>query len=878
MFPIPLRHILLSFVFFCVLQISIFAQVPRIYQENKPVWIQKSTKSPQKINQRDIEAGFVYESLDYQVHMEQKIVYSRQVKEIVSTDGVDQAGQIYVSFSPDYQKLFFHEIQLIRQSKVLNKLDLSKFKVVANETDLSRFLYNGTYAAYLILDDLRVGDKLVISYSLKGFNPAIGNKFADDYYFQGTEPIALNHVNYIASKDRPVKFKTFNGQSDPRIEPLDQGLMSYSWEETNLPVIHSENYEPYWYFNHKYIQISDYQSWQEVADWAGKLNPVVTTNPGGTLKNKIDEFWTRSKGDAYKYLALVTRFVQNDIRYMGVEVGEYSHRSNNPNKVVEQRYGDCKDKSMLLATFLKTKGIDCELVLVNSYNRYKLEDFLPSPWVFNHMVVKATINERSQFIDPTFSNQGGNIRDLYFPFYGNALVIKAKTKIENTPRDVNGKTKVLEQYKSLDSNRAQLIVKTIYTGYQADNNRGMLNSTSRTALEKNYLDYYTKLYPEIKRTDTVKVKDDRDKNEIEIIETYEISKFAKTEDATKKKYLTFFASDMFSQIPAVNSNRKAPVSLNFPFTAEYEVQYISDKAKDIQDAPIFIDRNSYTFGKSVKVDGDTLKMNFQLAIHEPSVAIDKVPEFMEDFNNTEDLFSYSYYINDNGSIGYTNGGISTVSWFAILITCITLAFCGFIFYKWNKKEDKSRLIYDADYVPSIGGWLVLLGLGLVASLLRITVDFFTIGFFYSQLWSAYDIYGVSQGIVFRLLVAFELIINLLTMSLLVFTIYLFFRKRDIFPKVALLTIGVMFFGPVLDLLLIELSGLRIPEESPESYTELIRTMIFGAIWCSYLVKSDRVKETFVVKYRNEEVTPTAVEEVAQQDNPDADNDENNKEL
>ncbi|WP_293916740.1 MULTISPECIES: DUF3857 domain-containing protein [unclassified Sphingobacterium] len=879
MLPIPVRHIFLSFVFICLLQICASAQVPSIYQENKPVWIQKNTKSPQKINQRDIESGFVYESLDYQVHMEQKIVYSRQVKEIVSTDGVDQAGQIYVSFSPDYQKLFFHEIQIIRQGRVLNKLDIRKFKVVANETDLSRFLYNGTYAAYLILDDLRVGDKLVISYSLKGFNPAIGNKFADDYYFQGTEPIALNHVNYIAAKDRPVKFKTFNGQSDPRIEHLDQGLVSYSWEETNLPVIHSENYEPYWYFDHKYIQISDYQTWQEVADWAGKLNPVVTTNMGGTLKNKIEEFWSQSKGDSYKYLALVTRFVQNDIRYMGVEVGEYSHRSNNPNKVIEQRYGDCKDKSMLLATFLKAKGIDCDLVLVNSYNRYKLNDFLPTPWVFNHMVAVATVNERAQFIDPTFSNQGGNIRDLYFPFYGNALVIKPKTEIRNTPRDVTGKTKVLEQYKLLDSNRAQLIVSTIYTGYQADNNRGMLNSTSRTALEKNYLDYYTKLYPEIKRTDTVKIKDDREKNQIQIIETYEINKLAKTEDATNKKYLTFFASDMFSQIPAVNSNRKAPISLDFPYTAEYEIQFISDKAKDIQDAPVFIDRNSYTFGKSIKVVGDTLKMNFQLAIHEPSVAIDKVPEFMEDFNNTEDLFSYSYYVNDNGSIGYTNGGVSTISWFAIFIACIIVAFCGYIFYKWNKKEDNNRLIYQ-DYLPSIGGWLVLLGLGLGASLLRITVDFFTIGFFYSQLWSAYDIYGVSQGIVFRLLVGFELIVNLFIISLLIFSLYLYFKKRDIFPKVAILTISVMFFGPVLDLLFIELSGLKMPEESPESYVELIRTMIFGAIWCSYLVKSDRVKETFIVKYKNDDVNPMKVaeEEVPQHYNPDADNNEHDKEL
>ncbi len=491
--------------------------------------------------------------------------------------------------------------------------------------------------------------------------------------------------------------------------------------------------------------------------------------------------------------------------------------------------------------------IEFDLILVNSY---KLNDYLPSPWLFNHMVVRVTINDRSQFIDPTFSNQGGDIRDLYFPYYGNALVIKPKTDVEDTPMNFDGKTKVVEQYKLLDDNRSRLVVTTVHSGYQADNNRNILNSMSRTALEKNYLDYYTKLHPGITRIDTVKIKDNLADNQIEIIESYEISKFVKEEESTKKKYLTFFASDMFQQIPVINSSRLAPIYLSFPYTGEYEVQLISKQAKDIHNPPLFIDRDSYTLGKSIGVSGDTLKMNFQMTLHKPVVEVDEIPEFLDDFGNTEELFSYSYYLNDDGSIGYAIGGIQRISWLVVFISCLTLTLCGFVCYRWNQKEDFGKIGPHYYEVPQIGGWLIFFGLGLVVALLRTLIEFFNIGFFNSGLWSAYDTFGVSQGILFRAIAGFELILSLITISLLVFCIYLFFKKRDIFPKVALSLLAVLFLGPLIDLMLVKWSGLVFSEES-EDYLELIRPISFSLIWGSYLLKSERVRDTFVTKYNNQ---------------------------
>lgn len=605
-----MRHIVL-FVFYMILfQINTFGQTPRISQEPQPAWVQASSKSSGQISERDVESGFLYEKIDYQVHIEQKTVFSRQVKEITSIDGIDQVGQIYIVFSPDYQKLVFHELKVLREGQALNRLDLSKFKVLANETDLNRSIYNGTYAAHLILDDLRVRDKLVLSYSIKGFNPVFGDKYADDYYFQNDVPIGLNHVVYIASKDRPLKNKLFNGLGEAKVKPLANNLVSYSWEEANLPVVHSDSYEPYWYFTHKYAQVSDYKSWQEVSDWVSTVNPIDVANLKPLLKNKIEEFWRKSGGEAYAYLQLVTRFVQDEIRYMGVEVGEYSHRPNNPNKVIEQRYGDCKDKSMLMATFLNAKDIPCKLVLVNSYNRYELKNYLPTPFVFNHMVVYVNIDGRAQYIDPTFSSQGGPVRDLYFPYYGNTLITEPKTDIAVSPMDKAGKTAILEQYHMRDDNKAELLVITTHSGYQADKNRSTLRSSSRSALQKDYLNFYTRLYPQIKTLDNVSISDDREENVIQIKERYMIDSFTSVEESSKRRYLEFSASSLVDNIPSINVDRSSPISLTFPYSAEHEIQLISKQNKGVPAMPFFVDRAGYAFGRSVLVHGDTLKMNF----------------------------------------------------------------------------------------------------------------------------------------------------------------------------------------------------------------------------------------------------------------------------
>src|SRR5690606_28080296 len=101
------------------------------------------------------------------------------------------------------------------------------------------------------------------------------------------------------------------------------------------------------------------------------VNPIPTLAAGSRLQHFADQLWSKANGNSTQYVKEATDFVQNEVRYMGVEVGEYSHRANKPEKVFDQRYGDCKDKSVLLSALLIYKGRVCALVIAKSCEGYR---------------------------------------------------------------------------------------------------------------------------------------------------------------------------------------------------------------------------------------------------------------------------------------------------------------------------------------------------------------------------------------------------------------------------------------------------------------------------------------------------------------------------
>src|SRR4051812_16527407 len=122
--------------------------------------------------------GMIFLQYENQVCLEQKCAYYKLSFRLTSETGVQNNSRITVNFDPSYQQLVLHTVSVRRGSRLINQLQAKKIKILHQEDDLD-FTYSGEISAVIILDDIRKGDIIEYSYTIRGFNPIFGNKYAE---------------------------------------------------------------------------------------------------------------------------------------------------------------------------------------------------------------------------------------------------------------------------------------------------------------------------------------------------------------------------------------------------------------------------------------------------------------------------------------------------------------------------------------------------------------------------------------------------------------------------------------------------------------------------------------------------------------------------
>lgn len=816
----------------------------RVYESPIPAWVVRPELKNLTPASRTVSEGYFLKLYDYQIHVEQQTTYIHIVREIVSESGVQNGAEVWANFLPSHQKLAFHELSIIRGDKRIDKLDISRFNVVAVEQDAASYLYNGSYSAFFLIDDVRRGDVITYSYSISGRNPVFEGKFFEDIYLQSTVPIAQLYTSVLVSPERSLQVKEYNGAKKPNIS-TEKSLQRLVWEGTLIEAATYEDYTPGWYRPFQYVQLSEFPNWATVGAWANRVNTLPPTI-SGEVAEKADELLQATNGDLKQFASAAIRFVQDEIRYTGVEVGEYSHRANLPEKVIGQRYGDCKDKSLLLVAILRRAGISANMLLVSTRLGDHVKTELPSPTAFNHAVVGFEIDEKFYWADPTMSHQGGDLDNRYRPYYGTALVLKApESKLQPLLPVEDGKTICTEVYEVLTDEKGlgNLHVETIYSGHEADAIRSQLAYGSVSDTEKSYLDYYSKLYPEIESTDSLQITDDREKNVITVVEHYHIPAFLTKNEETQQHEVSFYASMIGDRLPSLTGKRKAPIAVNFPGDIEYQIKVVSPIGWNIGNEHYFLDRDGYVVGTTASVKSDTLILNYQFRYHQREIPAAKNSEFATDIKSIKsDHLSYGLTFNLNGQ-----AAASGFNWYAFFLALVVLGLLAFVGFRLYQREMPPKVDPETDFVyEHIGGWLILPLIGFFITPLQVAVFLITSGYFLTATWNAYE--GTSHDTVFKSLFAFELAGNVITIGLAVICIVFMLRKKALLPTLA---IGFYAFNLILvivDYLLFLWADLPTASTATgdmESVHEFIRTIIAAAIWIPYFIRSSRVKATFV---------------------------------
>ncbi|TCS87888.1 transglutaminase-like putative cysteine protease [Anseongella ginsenosidimutans] len=837
-----LLRIFLFIPFLFITSLAAFPQVPGLAAGDRPGWVTDILLKTEKPPLESITEGYFIALLEQQLHAGKQAAYTRVIREIVTGAGVQNGSEIYISFLPDYQQLTVHEVIVWRDNKPQQRLDIDAFKVLAQESDLTRFIYNGAYTAYLLLEDIRQGDRIEYSYTVRGQNPVFGGRYYKDIYFQSSSDIAQVYSSLLVPQGREFAFRAFNDVPEVKITEND-GTKRYVWEDSQVQAAEYEDYQPSWFDNYAHVQVSEYAGWEEVAKWGMEVNPVKS-DYGGIFAGTVSELKATSESPADYQLAAI-KLVQNDIRYMGVETGEHSHRANSPSEVLEQGYGDCKDKSLLLVALLKAGGVEAQLALVNTYYREKTGELLPSPMAFNHAVVRIGPEEgNAVWIDPTISFQGGGLRTRYFPSYGKALVLKkGASDLELIRANYeHGKIYCEETYFIPEgSDTVKLEVRTTYTHNHADDMRSMLAYSGQVETKKNYLDYYARLYPDIISIAPLDVADDEEENKLVISEYYEIKGFIEKDSLSNTGYIDFYANLINEQLPSIAASRKHPVSLNHPYDLDYKIRLITKERWKIPDDQFSIKRDAYFFHSYHSRVEDTTTLHYQFAFLKEFVPVEKARQLAADVEVLSDE-----------QLGYRipvyAEGYPSLAWNAILFSLVLAGL-----YAWLARAIYRRRTLSGEEAGEdqpqgrIGGWMILPLIGLILTPFSILGQLLSADYYSYELWQ--NMLNALPGQKWELisLMIFEMAGNLFVGCYAIFCVIAMLNRRDIFPKLVIGFYISNFVFLALDHGLVYLSSLPFSMEGSD-VGDIAKALVGGAIWVSYFSVSTRVKDTFTVPY------------------------------
>lgn len=800
-----------------------------------------------------ISSGSYFLLGDYQLRAGPggRTVFRHFAMQALNDKGVDAIANIELLFDPSHESLHLHTLSVIRGGQRIDKLHQAAVRVLQRERELEYRIYDGRKSAHIFLDDIRVGDVVEYAFSVQGANPAFGTHEFGRQTLQWGVPVERLYVRLLLPAGRDMNVVVRNSTRHPASR-MSGDHREYVWDESRLAPLIVEGDAPGWFDPYPVLEWSEFADWNAVARWAVPLY-AVPERLGPALRAKAAVIEQNAGSRAEKVLAAL-RLVQGDIRYMGVEIGAGSFVPTAPDTVYDRRFGDCKDKTLLLLSLLRHLGIDAQAALVNTTITRGIGDLQPTPAAFNHVLVQVHLDGRRYWLDPTRSTQPGSIDAVYQPDFGRALLVADTTRELSSMKREQGGAAPRRIEARFDARNgfdqpALLTVTTTGNGRDAEETRNLLNTASPDALQKQYLNYYARYYPGLRVAAPMSVSDNPEYNRITVTEHYEIADFwPRTDDG--KREASFHSPEVMDLLRLPSTTvRHAPVALAPPMDVTLVTEALLPDHWTIKDEQTRIDDPHFTLERSVQGDGRRLILTDHFRSHTDHVQPEAMPGYLANLARAHNSLGYRLFHRPNAA------GAPLAERFNWMIALLTVMLTGALVWLVRRLYRYDPAPHAFDPIPALTGlrgWLLLPALSLILLPFRLALDFWSnVGVYSVPAWAALTHPGSgSYNAFWAPALLFELASTLTLGALALLTLVLFFQRRRSTPLCFIaLSAGVALVqlighGFLLALPLSEEDGSRLRNPA-----ELIQSVLHLAIWGTYFVRSRRVKSTFTRTWR-----------------------------
>ena len=296
-------------------------------------------------------------------------------------------------------------------------------------------IYSNAMVKMITMPEVNVGSVIEYKVVIESRGSQIKNAFWEELSLTSNVPAKLFKITLILPKKLDIQYKEFNLNHKPKITQ-NHTTITYAWEIADVyDERKAEDYVPPprvedWLEG---VEFSSIKSWKDISRWYYalvqknlKITPDIEAMAEKAIVGKV-----ALKDKARSIL----EYIQDNFRYVSMSLGPYSLEPHPTDQVFKNKYGDCKDLSLLCVAMLKVAGIDSNIALFR--DEFSITDprhDLPIPALFDHAIVSVKDEKGGSFyVDPQLKGYDIEEYPLYYQNAYTFVITADGGKFERLP-------------------------------------------------------------------------------------------------------------------------------------------------------------------------------------------------------------------------------------------------------------------------------------------------------------------------------------------------------------------------------------------------------------------------------------------------------------
>lgn len=334
----------------------------------------------------------------------------RIVGKIYDNRALNDYSHIPLGFNSYYEDAFLDFARVIRNDGSISevKKDAVQYKTSPDFSEDTR--YSDTKFLTFALSGLEAGSSFEYQVRFIQKKSIMDGEWFDHFYFGGLlqklsppyipriDPVQASEIKLSVPEGLPITYYLTSSHALP-IKMSKKKEDIYIWTLTDLPGIAIESSMPAISSMSPVLSVTTLNNWTQIDQWAWEklFSGIEITD---AIKNNAAEIAVN--GTREEKIKSVLKYIHDNIRYTYADIERGGFTPHPLQEIINSRYGDCKDQSILFISLLKCMGIEALPVLVNTYPQEQLID-VPAPH-FEHLITLIPGEKDSIWLDITSKN------------------------------------------------------------------------------------------------------------------------------------------------------------------------------------------------------------------------------------------------------------------------------------------------------------------------------------------------------------------------------------------------------------------------------------------------------------------------------------------